>query len=140
MGIEENKEVVRRIFEEVRNGQIYDNVHELIHTDFVYSITQRDFKGPEGFKEDNMMWRTAFPDLHRTIFELVGDGEIVSVLDKFDGTNTGDFLGNAPTGNRVTYTMAHFFRFKDGKVVEMIPIANMLSLFQQLGVEIPNQQ
>ena len=140
MGIEENKEVVRRIFEEVRNGQNYEHINDLIHPDFVYSIPQQDFKGPEGFKENNMMWRTAFPDLHRTIFELVGDGDIVSVLDESDGTFSGEFVGFKPTGNHVTHTMAHFFRFKEGKVIEMIPIANMLSMFQQMGVEIPNQQ
>ena len=69
MGIEENKEVVRRLFEEVRNGQNYENVHELIHPDFVYAI----WKGPEGFKENNVMWRNAFPDLKRTIIELIAE-------------------------------------------------------------------
>ena len=134
MGIEENKEVVQRLFEEVRNGQNYDNIHELIHPDFEYAI----WKGPEGFKENAIMWRTAFPDLKRTIIEILAENEVVSVLDEFDGTFTGEFaFGLKPTGNHVNHVMTHFFRFKEGKVVEMIPTANTVGVYRQMGVEPP---
>jgi len=134
MGIEENKEVVRRVFEEVRNGQNYDNVNELIHPDFLYSHPRGDFKGQEGFKDNNIMWRTAFPDLKRTIIEILADGDMVSVLSEFNGTFNGAFMDFEPTGKHVEHIMAQFYRFKDGKVIEMIPIANMLSMFQQMDV------
>ena len=136
MGIEDNKEVVRRLIEEVRNEQNYDNINELIHPDFEYAI----WKGPEGFKENAIMWRTAFPDLKRTIIEIVGEGDIVATLDEFDGTFLGDFIMDLkPTGNHVTHIMTHFFRFKDGKVIEMIPTANNLTMWQQMGVDPPEE-
>jgi len=84
------------------------------------------------------MWRTAFPDLKRTIIEIVGEGDIVALLDEFDGTFQGDFMGFKPTGNHVTHIMTHFFRLKDGKVIEMIPTANNLSMSQQMGITPPN--
>ena len=133
MSIEENKEVVRRIFE-VMNDDNYENVHELVHPDWIYSVPQKDFKGPEGFKENSIMWRNAFPDLKRTIFEIIAEGDMVSVLSGFDGTFNGNLLDLEPTGNHVNHTMAMFFKFKDGKVIDMIQIANMLSMYQQMGI------
>ena len=134
MSVEQNKAVIRRLFEEVRNKGNFDIIPELISPNFVY----RDHKGPEGFRENTIMWRTRFPDLKRTIIDMVGEGDIVAMRDRFHGTLTGKWLGVEPTGRLVDYQLSHFFRFEDGKVVEMLVFANMLEFNKQAGLTPPN--
>ena len=140
MGIEENKETQRRIVEEVFNNRDMSVIPELISPDFAYDAFFGSFRGPEGFRQMCELQNEAFPDLHYTIEDIIVEGDKVVSHLTWSGTFKGKFGGIEPTGKHVTHTMAHFFRFKEGKVIEMIPIANMLSVFQQMGVEIPNQQ
>lgn len=45
--------------------------------------------------------KTAFPDMHHEIVEMVSDGHYVTTKGIFKGTNTGSMMGNPPTGNKV---------------------------------------
>lgn len=77
-----------------------------------------------------------FPDLHLTVEETVGEGELVAQMIHFEGTHTGDFQGLPPTHRRVTFSGLELNRFVDGQVVEHWFHLDALSLLQQLGLKV----
>lgn len=79
----------------------------------------------------------AFPDLHVSVEDLLEDGDKVVARQIVTGTNTGEFLGRAPTGRSVRYDEIFIFRFADGRVVEFWGAVDTLSSLQQLGIVPP---
>ncbi len=62
--------------------------------------------------------RTALPDRKvATEFVLCAD-DMVMVKQRLTGTNTGPFLGRAPTGKAHAVWHTETYRFRDGKLVE----------------------
>ncbi len=56
------------------------------------------YYGPESMQGLATMLRTAFPDLHFTIEELVAEGETVAGHLTMSGTHQGPLMGMPPTG------------------------------------------
>ena len=137
MSKEENKAMVRRIFEEVIVKGNLSAVDEIMASNYVYHFPGQDVKGPEGFKEFVKMMRTAFPDLSMTIEDQIAEGDKVATRETMRGTHKGDFMGIAATGKQVTFTGMVIVHFQDGKEVEAWGSPDMLGLFQQLGVVPP---
>jgi len=52
------------------------------------------------------------------VVHAVADGDLVAVYVTFAGTHTGEFLGVAATGRRVTTAGACFLRVADGRIAE----------------------
>ena len=138
MSVEENKEVVRRIIGELWNKGDFSVVPELISPDFVYNIPAGDLIGHDGFIQWVTIWRTACPDFKMSIDEMVGEGDTVVARLSWTGTFIGKFMDYEPTGNIINMTEAWFMRFKDGKDLGPAPFANLLSLFQQMGINFTN--
>jgi len=90
-------------------------------------------RGPESARAVVMMLRTAFPDLHITIEELVAEGDTVVGRVTRSGTHKGFYVRIASTGRAMRHAHAHFVRFKDGKGVEHRAVRDDLALMQQLG-------
>ncbi len=80
------------------------------------------------------MLRTAFPDLHFTIEELVAEGDTVAGRLTMSGTHQGPLMGIPPTGRSVRQDHMHFVRFRDGKAIEHWGVRDELGMMQQLGV------
>ena len=139
MSVEENKAIIRRAAEEVWNKGDMSVVPELIAPDYVYHSPFGEFKGPEGCKQFVTMTRNAFPDIHMTIDDMVGEGDKVAVRLSWRGTFKGKFGDLEPTGKQVNMTSAYFYRFAGGKEVEALPYSDSLALYQQLGVSPPGQ-
>ena len=135
MSIEENKENIHRIIEEVYNKGDLSVVDELVAPSFV--VPGSEVKGPEGIKQFATMIRTAFPDWHMTIDDMVAEGDTVAMRCTWTGTNTGNYGEYPPTGKKVTMTAAYFYRFEGGKQVETLAFMDQLSYYQQLGVSPP---
>jgi predicted ester cyclase len=98
MSTEDNKALARRGFEETlnqRNLTVLDAPHV---PDFVYHAASRMIQGREPFKQFMSMLLTAFPDLHFSIEDVIGEGDKVVVRFTGRGTHQGDFMGIPPTG------------------------------------------
>jgi len=76
--------------------------------------------------------RSAMPDFHNQIEELVVHEEVVAVRLKYTGTHLGPLFGIAPTGKRISYSGAAFYRFKHNKIVQGWVLGDVLKLLQQL--------
>ena len=137
MSTEENKAMVHRVIEEAVNKGNLEVVDAIMAPDYVYHFPGMEIKGPEGFKQFVTMMRTAFPDIHVTIDDCVGEGDLVAARLTLQGTLTGAFLGQAPTGRKLFFKEAVFVYFKGGKEVEAWPYADTHDMFTQLGISPP---
>jgi predicted ester cyclase len=133
MSLEENKAVVRKMFEAI-NKQNLASLDELMAPDFVlhmHAQQARGWKVNRRVIEDEIK---AFPNLHVTIEDIIAEGDKVCVRLRETGTHTGEYHGVAPTGNKLAYTVAAIWRIVEGKIVEGWIIYDQLDFLKQLGV------
>jgi len=133
---EANKNVVRRLFEEVWNKGNLNVTDELFASTYVHhdASTPDLGRGPESEKKRATLYRTAFPDLRLTIEDILAEGETVMARWSCRGTHKGDLSGIAPTGKQFTISGVSIARFAGGKMVEGYVNWDALGLMQQLGV------
>ena len=138
MSTEDNKALVRRAIEGVWNQGNVALVDELYAPDVRYQNPGvADVRTREEFKRLVTALRSAFPDFHMTIEDMIAAGDQVVFRYTFRGTNTGDFVMPMPlpaTGKQVTMTGIAMDRVASGKVVEILDMADNLGLLQQLGL------
>lgn len=134
MSTEDNKAIVRRLYEEVINKGNLNVADEALTSDYVYrSPGSPEFRGPDGFKQLITMYRTAFPDLHLDVDDLIAEGDTVVSRWTGRGTHQGELMGIPPTGKQVTVTGVVISRFSGGKAAEEWELIDTLGMLQQLG-------
>lgn len=142
---EQNKEIVRRYYEEAFNAERLDLLDELVAEDVVNhdplsdeTLTPEEARGFEGFRRHVEIAHEAFPDATVTIDAIIAEGDTVAARFTFEGTHEGRFGGIEPTGNRVTDTNMVFYRIEDGKIVERWHETDTLEMLEQLdAIETP---
>ena len=131
MPLEENKEVVRR-FVEAYNNQDFDSLDDLLAPDYFDKTNQVDAKG---LKQLIRMAFAAFPDYHETIEDIIAEGDNVWILVKTNtGKQSGEFMGIAPTGKKLSTLAVDILRVVNGKIVEYRDIVDRLDFLNQLGI------
>ena len=130
MSLEENKAIVRR-FVEAYNRRNLDLFDDLLAPDYVDHTSK---VGVEGLKQLMNMAFKAFPDLHETIEDIIAEGDKVWVRITFTGTNTGEWLGFAPTGKKVTSKNVDTYRIVNGKLAEYWNVTDASDFNRQLGI------
>jgi predicted ester cyclase len=133
---EENKAVVRRfqdgMLEAFRTGNL-DPMLAAVDPACIF-----DSPGMPTTLEDLKhllpAFRAAFPDLNMTAGELIAEGDKVAYRLTVTATHTGEFMGIAPTGKRVTFTEMHIDQIAHGKLVRHDGDWDQLGMLQQLGV------
>ncbi|KNZ30720.1 MAG: hypothetical protein AD742_21100 [Methylibium sp. NZG] len=90
--------------------------------------------GHAGAKELLTRIRTAFPDWHEQLHDLVESGDTVVTRYTSTGTNTGPLDGRPPTGRTVCVDEISIYRVKDARVVEQWCLVDDLSFARQLGL------
>jgi steroid delta-isomerase-like uncharacterized protein len=136
MSTEANKAIVIQLYEEIWNQGDLDLVDKLIAPNAINHDPQHPPgvpSGPQGLKAAVTMLRSAFPDDHHTIEDLVAEGDKVVVRTTLTGTHQGSFLGLAPTGKHIANTSIHIFRIASGQIVEVWANRDDLGVLQQLG-------
>ena len=134
MSTEQNKANARRFYEEVWNQGNLAIADELNAINFVDESLQPPVRSLEDLKHFVTMYRTAFPDAHFTIEDIIAEGDKVAVRFTATGTHQGDLMGIAPTGKHVTATGISIIRYENGKAMEGWANFDDLGMLQQLGV------
>ena len=133
---EQNKQLVRRFYEEVENKGKLDVVDELFSPDFrdVYNTASPfPVKGIDGVKKlANALHEHL--DLSIQIEELVADGDRVVAQISCGITHKNPFMGAAPTGRKFTARGVEIFRVVDGKLAERWVYIDMMPMMKELGV------
>jgi predicted ester cyclase len=120
---EKNKAKVRRMVEAINAGEEASAVDEL----FALRAARR-------VKRLFAEFRSAFPDWHEEIVQLVAEEGTVAGRFRCSGTHLGEFLGEAPTGKRMEVEEVFFVRAEDGKFVEFWALEDSLGRMRQLGL------
>jgi predicted ester cyclase len=79
------------------------------------------------------MLRSAFPDFHATIDDIIAEGDKVVLRQTWTGTHKGEFMGIPPTGKRVSFGVIDIIRVDGDKCVEHWGQMDNAGLMQQLG-------
>ena len=133
MGLQDNKRVVRRFYEEAHGGNL-DIVEELVGPEFLLHG-----RGPDRHcKLDDARQimkgqRSAFPDWKVTIHELIAENDLVVSNLTITGTHRGRFRKVEHTGRSVEFNGVFIDRVRDGKIVEMWHSPDYLTLLIQIG-------
>jgi len=133
---EQNKTVVRRLFDELWNKGNLLVADELIASTYLHhdDSTPDLGKGPESEKKRVNLYRNAFHDFRLSIEDLLADGETVVARWSCRGVHKGELNGIAPTGKQFAITGVTICRFDHGKIVEGFVNWDALGLMRQLGV------
>jgi len=131
MSVEENKEVVRRLIEEVWNQGKADVIDELIAPDFVHHGS--GIRGREGHRKLLADVKAILPDVHETVEHIIGEGDLVANRCLCTGTPRSEWLGLPPTGKQVKWSITVLNRIVDGMVAEIWDDWSALGVYQQLG-------
>jgi steroid delta-isomerase-like uncharacterized protein len=86
--------------------------------------------------------RAAFPDLRFEVHEALAEGDIVATRSTMTGTHLGRLaLGPLaalpPSGKQIAVRHMHFFRYKDGRLVDLWHVWDVPALMRQLGAHAP---
>ena len=130
MSTAENKELVRRYFDERWNHGSLDVCDELLSSSMDIE-EQKEFVRTQ---------HAALGNLHLTILDLLAEGDQVAIHWRIDGTHKGDFLGVAATGKPVTFQGIALLRVTDGKIMDDIAYWDNQSILEQLGAVPPTGQ
>jgi steroid delta-isomerase-like uncharacterized protein len=132
---DQNKTLVRRLYEEVANNGNYDAANALVHPDYIghSSSPETETVGVEGYKQFFKMLRSAFPDLRITIEEQVAEDDRVVTRWTARATHRGEFMGIPASGKHGAMTGINIERVVDGKVAECWSNSDDLGLLKQIG-------
>lgn len=134
MSAGENMAAARRIYEALGSGDL-DTLDEDVAPDFIEHNPEIDQEpGREGLKRSMAEFRTAFPDLHIEIEDMVATETRVVSRAKITGTHTGPFLGDPPTGRRFRIEMIDMIRLEEGRAAERWSVYEGPGVRRQLGL------
>jgi len=142
MAVDQYKAISRRVVDEIFNQGKTSLVDELFASNFTdHTAELRGYRdrGLAGFKQWAPELRRAFPDLHYTVDDVVGEGDKVVIRITGNGTFKNAFMNMTPTNKHATWSEIHIARLSGGKITEHWGSVDRLGMLQQLGV-IPVQQ
>jgi len=130
-----NRAVVQRFLEEVINQGRLEQANEIVAEDFVeLDPLPGQRQGREGLKEVIGMLRTAFPDMHWVVEEMIAEGEKVVTRFTWTGTQQGTFMGIPATGRNVVVKGVVIDRIVGGMMTDSRILMDTMGMMQQLGV------
>jgi steroid delta-isomerase-like uncharacterized protein len=134
---EQNKELVKRYFEEFNKGnfEIFEEVYASDYTAYIPSNNPKPMSLEEA-TEYMMPVFEAFPDMNWDIQDIIANGDKVIVRSIVTGTHKGDMQGIPATGIKVNVGCIVIYRLQDGKIVEEWAEEDMLGMMMQLGMEL----
>jgi predicted ester cyclase len=135
MSAEENKQLVRRFYEEIDKGNL-DVVDELVAEDYL-DHNPPPFPGlgigREGVKQAFKIFWEATPGHHHIEDQIAEGDKVVTRLTSY-GKHDGDLPGAPRTGNDLKMTSITIHRIADGKLVEKWAEKDMIGFLKQIGV------
>jgi len=130
-----NRAVVQRFLEEVINQGRLEQANEIVAEDFVeLDPLPGQRQGREGLKEVIGMLRTAFPDMHWVVDEMIAEGEKVVTRFTWTGTQQGTFMGIPATGKNVVVKGVVIDRIVGGMMTDSRILMDTMGMMQQLRV------
>ena len=125
--------VVRRYYDELWNEWSKAALEELIAPGIVFrGSIGTEVRGIDEFRQYVDRIRSAFPDFHNQVEELIGEGSSVAARLAYTGTHRGEILGFRASGKRIAYQGIAVFHIQDGRIVEGTVLGDVAGLKRQL--------
>ncbi|MGH8775012.1 MAG: ester cyclase [Jiangellaceae bacterium] len=122
--LEANKQLIRRLVDEVLNAGRLDILDELYQPRLAPAA--RRWIEP---------FLASFSDVHMRVDELIAEGDGVVGRFTCSGTHTGPWLGHPPTGRRFTdIAEVYIFRIADGRITAAWGLEDTRTRLHQLGL------
>jgi len=135
---EENKQLIRRWFDEVWNNGRDDVIEELFDENGIAHGLGDDpahpIKGPSGYRPFYQTFRQAFPNIMVVVEDVVAEGDKVVARCSVRAKHEGDFMGRAATEAPVEFTGIAIVRIYNGKIVEAWNNFDFMTLHKQVGL------
>lgn len=132
--LEENKQTVRRLPEEVVSKGDLDVIDEIFTEDVIDHNPLGETRSREAIKESTEYLHAAFADASATVEEAVAEDDTVVLRVTVRGRHDGEFMGIEPTGQEFEIQNVLFCRMRDGQIAERRVHPDLFGLMQQLGV------
>jgi steroid delta-isomerase-like uncharacterized protein len=134
MSTNDNKSVIRRFIEDVINQGRLERADDIVIEDFVeLDPLPGQSQGREGLKEVIRQMRSAFPDIHWTVDEMLAEDDKVFTRFTWSGTHQGAFLGVPATGRRITVKGMVIDRLVAGMMADSRILMDTMGMMHQLG-------
>ncbi len=128
-----NIDVVRLQHSEIWSKGNLDLIDEVYARDFIGHFPGGTVTGHAGVLARVTAHRLAFPDWTEEVEDAIAEGDRVVTRFTSRGTNSGQFLGQPPTNNRVEVSEVCIYKLTDGKIVEQWVFPDMLGMQKQLA-------
>ena len=138
MSAEENKALMRRLLDTVRDGWSAAVIEEFFAPSYRRHLNPTTAPlTPEGQRERANKLRAAFPDATVTLEDIFAEGDRVAYRLTIRGTQRGAFQGIPPSGTHVTVSFTAIVRIEDGRLVEEWGGLDLFDLRRQLEAGVP---
>lgn len=128
------RQIIEEYYEVLWNEKKLDQANKFLRPSITFrgSLGMR-VEGINGFCDYAKMLFGAFPNLYHVIEDVVVEGDKAAVRVVYTGTHTGKLFGFEPTGNRIRYSGASFFKFENEKIVDAWVLGDLNALYGQLS-------
>lgn len=130
-----NKAVATRVFEEIFNQGKFQVAAEIYAPNFKNHGLHRD----ADLKKDQdavHAEKEAFPDLKMSVDMLTAEGDLVTALWTFRGTQTGGYAGLPATGAKVEVRGITIWRVVDGQIRDEWTAFDDMAAYRQVLAEL----
>jgi steroid delta-isomerase-like uncharacterized protein len=134
MSPDDAKLVIRRFIDEVINGRNLDAAGDFVAGNVVEQVPfPGQGPGLEGLRDVLRALFVAFPDMHWTIDEQLGEADKVLTRFTWTATQKGQFFGAPASGKQVSVWGMVIDRLEDGRIKETRILMDMFGLMRQIG-------
>src|SRR5713101_8411530 len=127
---EENRAVVRRLFEAVNAGNDA-SLDELVSPDCEIIGPAGAGRGPAVYRQVFGLLSAAFPDVH---IMIEAEGDRIIVRTRTSGTHRGVFMGIAPSNKPVSWPGVNFLQVRDGRIASSWGLQDRLAVLEHIGM------
>ncbi len=133
MSTDTNKRIVQRFVDEVLSVGRVESIDELVAPDFVSHTWDMTDAGRDKLKDTTPQMHARLTDVRMIVEDIVAEGDQVVARLTSTATPSGDFMGVPAAGKRYTIGEIHWFRLRDGQLVEHWHQIDGLGLMRQLS-------
>ncbi len=134
---QDRRQLIRKMSEEMQKGNI-DFVDEVYAQNCSIHDPVFPAQGISTMKEQGRQMRSAIPDMHMEIHEILVDGDMTATRWTMGGTQRGEVMGLPATGKTFVSTGILLDKWEGDRIVEEWNSYDMTGILQQLGL-LPDQ-
>ena len=128
-----NRELIEQWYNEMWNKWKVDIFPEILHSEITFrGSLGHEKKGHEGLKKYMDFIKSAFPDFHNKIEQIITEGNYSFAKLKYTGTHKGKVFGIEPTNRKIIYYGTAVFTIENEKIKNVWVLGDIFGLIKQL--------